>query len=179
MKKASSTPMIFAAMLAGIAVGYVCHETWATTKFMTDLAGYFSIATDVFLRLIKMIISLLVFSTLTIGIAHLGDTKTIGRVGIKAMGWFVIASLVSLTIGLLLSNALQLGTHLGLPLPDVNASTNLKTGAFSLKDFISHLFLNRQLKRWQIMKFCKSLSSRSFLDLRWPTSAIQAKNSLA
>jgi len=140
MKKASSTPMIFAAMIAGVAVGYVCHETWATTKFMTDLAGYFSIATDVFLRLIKMIISLLVFSTLTVGIAHLGDTKTIGRVGIKAMGWFVIASLVSLTIGLLLSNALQLGTHLGLPLPDVNASTNLKTSAFSLKDFISHLF---------------------------------------
>ncbi|MBR7777316.1 dicarboxylate/amino acid:cation symporter [Undibacterium rugosum] len=139
MKKKSMTPLIFVAMLAGIAVGYGCHETWAGSKFATELAGYFSIFTDVFLRLIKMIIALLVFSTLTIGIAHLGDTKTVGRIGVKAMGWFIIASLVSLSIGMLLSNALQLGAHLNLPLPEVGTATNLKTAAFSLKEFVNHL----------------------------------------
>ena len=140
MKKKSSTLMIFIAMIAGIGVGYACHETWAGTKFATELSGYFSILTDIFLRLIKMIIALLVFSTLSVGIANLGDTKTVGRIGVKSMGWFVIASLVSLSIGMLLSNALQLGTNLGLPLPDVHAATNLKTSAFNLKDFVSHLF---------------------------------------
>ncbi len=140
MKKKSNTLMIFIAMIAGIGVGYACHETWAGTKFATELSGYFSILTDIFLRLIKMIIVLLVFSTLSVGIANLGDTKTVGRIGVKSMGWFVIASLVSLSIGMLLSNALQLGTNLGLPLPDVHAATNLKTSAFNLKDFVSHLF---------------------------------------
>jgi Na+/H+-dicarboxylate symporter len=140
MKKKSSTLMIFIAMIAGIGVGYACHETWAGTKFATELSGYFSILTDIFLRLIKMIIALLVFSTLSVGIANLGDTKTVGRIGVKSMGWFVIASLASLSIGMLLSNALQLGTNLGLPLPDVHAATNLKTSAFNLKDFVSHLF---------------------------------------
>lgn len=140
MKKKSNTLMIFIAMIAGIGVGYACHETWAGTKFATELSGYFSILTDIFLRLIKMIIALLVFSTLSVGIANLGDTKTVGRIGVKSMGWFVIASLVSLSIGMLLSNALQLGTNLGLPLPDVHAATNLKTSAFNLKDFVSHLF---------------------------------------
>jgi Na+/H+-dicarboxylate symporter len=132
--------MIFIAMIAGIGVGYACHETWTGTKFATELSGYFSILTDIFLRLIKMIIALLVFSTLSVGIANLGDTKTVGRIGVKSMGWFVIASLVSLSIGMLLSNALQLGTNLGLPLPDVHAATNLKTSAFNLKDFVGHLF---------------------------------------
>ena len=62
MKKKSNTLMIFIAMIAGIGVGYACHETWAGTKFATELSGYFSILTDIFLRLIKMIIALLVFS---------------------------------------------------------------------------------------------------------------------
>ncbi len=140
MQKKSMTLMIFIAMIAGIAVGYACHETWAGSKFASELAGYFSILTDIFLRLIKMIIALLVFSTLSVGIANLGDTRTVGRIGVKSMGWFVIASLVSLSIGMLLSNTLQLGSNLGLPLPDVHASTNLKTSAFNLKDFVSHLF---------------------------------------
>ena len=55
------------------------------------------------------------------------------------MGWFVMASLVSLTLGMVLSNLFQLGANLDLPLPEVGAATNLKTAAFTLKDFITHL----------------------------------------
>jgi Na+/H+-dicarboxylate symporter len=86
-----------------------------------------------------MIISLLVFSTLAVGIAHMGDGKAAGRVGLKAMAWFVVASLVSLMLGMVLSNLMQLGANLGLPLPPADAATGLKTSAFTLKDFIAHM----------------------------------------
>ena len=138
-KKRPLTLYILIAMVLGIGVGYACHDTFPDKALSATIAGNISIATDVFLRLIKMIISLLVFSTLAVGIAHMGDGKAAGRVGIKAMGWFVIASLVSLTLGMLLSNFLQLGTHLGLPLPPMDAATGLKTSAFTLKDFVAHM----------------------------------------
>ncbi|PHV05799.1 dicarboxylate/amino acid:cation symporter [Janthinobacterium sp. BJB412] len=138
-KKRPLTLYILIAMILGIAVGYVCHDTFPDKKITTDIAAHISIATDVFLRLIKMIISLLVFSTLTVGIAHMGDGKAAGRIGAKAMGWFVSASLVSLTLGMVLSNWMQLGAHLGLPLPPIDAVTGLKTSAFTLKDFVAHM----------------------------------------
>jgi Na+/H+-dicarboxylate symporter len=126
-------------MVLGIAVGYACHETFPDKKLSADIAAHISIATDVFLRLIKMIISLLVFSTLTIGIAQMGDGKSAGRIGVKAMAWFVVASLVSLSLGMVLSNLMQLGTSLGLPLPAADAATGLKTAVFTLKDFVGHM----------------------------------------
>ncbi|WP_317203196.1 dicarboxylate/amino acid:cation symporter [Janthinobacterium sp.] len=133
------TVYILVAMVLGILVGYLCHETFPEKALSADIASHMSIVTDVFLRLIKMIISLLVFSTLTVGIAHMGDGKTAGRIGIKALSWFVMASLVSLTLGMILSNLFQLGANLGLPLPEVGTATNLKTAAFTLKDFVTHL----------------------------------------
>ena len=141
MKKKSRplTVYILIAMILGIAIGYACNQAFPDPKTAAQVSGYISIVTEVFLRLIKMIIALLVFSTLSIGIAHMGDAKTVGRIGIKALGWFIIASLVSLTVGLILSNFMQLGQNLGLPLPDAGASTNLKTTAFTLKDFVAHL----------------------------------------
>lgn len=138
-KKRPLTLYILFAMILGVIVGYICHQAFPDKGAASQIAGYISIVTDVFLRLIKMIIALLVFSTLSVGIAHMGDTKTVGRIGAKAMGWFVCASLVSLTLGMILSNLMQLGTNLGLPLPDVGAATNLKTAAFTLKDFVTHL----------------------------------------
>ncbi|MYM24913.1 cation:dicarboxylase symporter family transporter [Duganella sp. FT135W] len=138
-KKRPLTLYILLAMVLGVVVGYICHEVIPDKKLSADIAAHISIVTDVFLRLIKMIISLLVFSTLTVGIAHMGDGKSAGRVGMKAMAWFVVASLVSLLLGMVLSNVMQLGAHLGLPLPPVDAATGLKTAAFTLKDFIAHM----------------------------------------
>jgi Na+/H+-dicarboxylate symporter len=108
-------------------------------KTATQIAGYISIFSDIFLRLIKMLIAPLVFSTLVVGIAHMGDSASVGRVFAKALGWFIVASLVSLVLGLVLANVLQPGKDLGLPLPDIGAQTNLATSKFTLKDFISHL----------------------------------------
>ena len=139
MKKMKLTTWILLGMLAGIIVGWMCHELLPTPESAKTVAGYISLFTDIFLRLIKMIIAPLVFSTLVVGIAHMGDTKSIGRIGIKTMAWFITASLCSLLLGMLLVDTLRPGDSLNLPLPDVGASTNLKTASLSLKEFVVHL----------------------------------------
>jgi Na+/H+-dicarboxylate symporter len=133
------TYWILAGMILGAAVGYILYLTLPDPKTAAIVAGYFSIITDMFLRLIKMIIAPLVFSMLVVGIAHMGDTESIGRIGLKAMGWFVVASLFSLTLGLFMVNLLRPGENLNLPLPDVGTATNLKVSALSLKEFVTHV----------------------------------------
>ncbi|HEV7440311.1 MAG TPA: dicarboxylate/amino acid:cation symporter, partial [Methylobacterium sp.] len=133
------TTYIFIGMLLGIGVGYLCSITWPDPQTAKEIAGYIALISDVFLRLIKMIIAPLVFSTLVVGIAHLGDTASVGRVGGKALLWFVGASLCSLLLGLVMVNILRPGDNLNLPLPDAGATTNLKAASLSLKEFVIHL----------------------------------------
>jgi len=133
------TTFIFIGMLLGIGVGYACSLLWPDPQTAKTISGYIGLISDVFLRLIKMIIAPLVFSTLVVGIAHMGDTGSIGRIGAKAMAWFVGASLISLLIGLLMVNILRPGEALNLPLPDVGASTSVKATSLSLKEFVTHL----------------------------------------
>src|SRR3954465_3254454 len=130
---------ILIALVIGIVVGYMIFVSYPDKKSAAQIAGYVSILSDVFLRLIKMLIGPLVFSTLVVGIAHMGDAASVGRVFAKALGWFVTASLISLVLGLVLANLLQPGHNLGLPLPDIGSSANLATAKFTLKDFVSHL----------------------------------------
>ena len=139
MRSQRLTALILGGMVLGIAVGYVLHLTLPDAQTAKNVAGYISLITDIFLRLIKMIIAPLVFTTLVAGIAHMGDTATVGRIGLKAMGWFVAASLVSLLLGLVMVNLLRPGDNLNLPLPDPEAATNLKTASLSLKEFVTHL----------------------------------------
>ena len=79
------TTLIFIGMLLGIVVGYLCNIVWPDPQTAKTISGYISLLSDVFLRLIKMIIAPLVFSTLVVGIAHMGDTASVGRIGAKAM----------------------------------------------------------------------------------------------
>jgi Na+/H+-dicarboxylate symporter len=125
-------------MVLGVAAGAVIH-TGASPAEAKQIAGYFNITTDVFLRLIKMIIAPLVFATLVSGIAGMDDGKALGRVGFKAFGWFVTASLISLSLGLLFSNLLEPGKSLGLALPAADAATKLATGSFTVQEFVTHL----------------------------------------
>src|SRR5258707_15656610 len=138
-KRLPAAMFIIIAMILGIIVGYMIFVSYPDKKVATQIAGYISLFSDMFLRLIKMLIGPLVFSTLVVGIAHMGDAKSVGRIFAKALGWFVIASIMSLLLGLLLANLLQPGQNLGLPLPDIGASTNLKTASFTLKEFVTHL----------------------------------------
>ncbi|KZE31804.1 Na+/H+-dicarboxylate symporter [Crenobacter luteus] len=139
MKLNKLTTAIGVAMLAGIAVGSLAHHLADGPEAAQTIAGYFSIFTDVFLRMIKMIIAPLVFATLVAGIAGMDDSRSVGRITMKAMGWFLIASITSLLIGLVMANVLTPGVGLNLPLPDAGATTELKTGALNLKDFITHM----------------------------------------
>ena len=130
---------ILLAMFLGVLTGYVIFLTSPDPATASQIAGYISTVSDVFLRLIEMLIGPLVFSTLVVGIAHMGDAGAVGRVFGKAMLWFMTASLLSLAVGLMMANVLQPGLHLALPLPDVHASTSLQTSAFTLKGFVTHL----------------------------------------
>ena len=102
----------------------------------TDIPAF--ILTDIFLRLIKMIIAPLVFTTLTVGIAKMGDSKTVGRIGFKTLGWFMMASLFSLSLGLVMVTLLQPGVGLELTVPEMTAPTGIAAGAITLKDFVTH-----------------------------------------
>ena len=115
-------------------------ENKTAPALLADIAGYIQIITTVFLNLIKMIIAPLVFATLVAGIAHMGDTGALGRIGVRAVGWFICASLVSLSLGLLLVNLLQPGVGLGLALPPATAAAGVEQTAFSLSNFITHIF---------------------------------------
>jgi Na+/H+-dicarboxylate symporter len=109
MKKSNRlTLYIIVAMVAGIVLGYVIH-TQSSPGFIKSFSTNIKLLTTIFLRLVQMIIAPLVFSTLVVGIAKLGDLKTVGRVGGKAMLWFITASLVSLLLGMLLVNVFQPG----------------------------------------------------------------------
>lgn len=128
-------------MLLGVIVGYFIHEN-ASPAFIKDFAPKIKLLTTIFLRLVQMVIAPLVFATLVVGIAKLGDLKTVGRVGGKAMLWFVSASLVSLFLGLLLVNITQPGVGVNLSQTDAEGVKDLinKGSEFSLPKFIEHVF---------------------------------------
>ncbi|MEI9918812.1 MAG: dicarboxylate/amino acid:cation symporter [Bacteroidota bacterium] len=100
----------------------------------------FSILADIFLRLIKMIVAPLVFSTLVVGVAKLGDIKAVGRIGGKTLLWFVCASLMSLLLGMVMVNLFRPGETMHLPLPSADAASGIASVGFSLKNFLYHIF---------------------------------------
>jgi Na+/H+-dicarboxylate symporter len=140
MKSNKLTTWIGISMILGVVVGYICNTMVPDAAAAKEIAGYFNIVTDIFLRMIKMIIAPLIFATLVAGIAGMGDTKTVGRIGVKALAWFIIASLISLLLGMIMVGITRPGEALGLPLPDAGTATNLKTSALNLRDFITNTF---------------------------------------
>jgi Na+/H+-dicarboxylate symporter len=139
MYKPGLTGWIIIAMVAGIITGLVIHYT-AGAYWIVHFSDSMSLLTDIFLRLIKMIIAPLVFSTLVTGIARMGDTKAVGRIGAKTLAWFLGASLISLILGLLIMNLVNLGDHLHLPVPDIKDAVKPENDAISFKTFLSHVF---------------------------------------
>ena len=130
IKKPSLIVQIFSGMFLGIAVGY----------FWKDGAGSFHILSDIFMRLIKMIIAPLVFSVLVVGIAKVGDFKSVGRIGIKTLLYFTVLAIVSLLLGLTLVNIFEPGKSMSLVLPVTGAETGVEASkGFDAKTFIEHI----------------------------------------
>ena len=131
---------IILSMILGVVVGYLIH-TSSGAAFQSQFATNIKLLSTIFIRLVQMIIAPLVFTTLVVGIAKLGDLKTVGRVGGKAILWFITASLASLLIGLVLVNIFQPGQYISLEQKDVASLEDLATKqkGFSLQNFVEHV----------------------------------------
>jgi Na+/H+-dicarboxylate symporter len=138
--KNNLTFQILIAMVLGGILGIIIHNN-LSEESAKEFSGYIKLLATIFIRLVQMIISPLVFSTLVVGIAKLGDIKAVGRIGGKAMGWFFTASFVSLLIGMFWVNILSPGEGLNLSNIDLNSATEVteKTQVFSAQNFIEHI----------------------------------------
>ena len=139
MKKIGLTGWILISMIAGIITGLLIHFNISADR-AREFSSNISIFTDIFLRLIKMIIAPLVFSTLVVGIAKLGDIRAVGRIGAKTLAWFIGASLLSLLLGILIMNITRLGEHMHLPIPDAATVSGIERSSISFRNFITHVF---------------------------------------
>jgi proton glutamate symport protein len=130
-----ATPGIATQIVVGLVLGVVAGYLWPAFG-----VGVKPLA-DAFLRMIKMIIAPLVFSTLVVGIAATGDLKAMGRIGLKAIVYFEIATTIALVLGLVLVNVFQPGAGLSLPVgADSSAAAALAQSQQHGWDIFLHLF---------------------------------------
>jgi Na+/H+-dicarboxylate symporter len=134
------TVQILIAMLLGAALGIFVYNNYdvATAKSFSDKIKMLA---TIFIRLVQMIIAPLVFTTLVVGIAKLGDIKAVGRIGGKALAWFFSASFISLLIGMFWVNVLEPGVGLQLNTIDATTASEVveKTHGFSAQNFVEHI----------------------------------------
>ncbi|CAA9201678.1 C4-dicarboxylate transport protein [Flavobacterium bizetiae] len=134
------TGQIVIAMVLGAALGIVIHNS-ISQEAALSFSNKIKMLATIFIRLVQMIIAPLVFTTLVVGIAKLGDIKTVGRIGGKALAWFFTASFVSLLIGLFFVNVLEPGVGLKLEHVDMAAASEVtaKTKILSVENFVEHI----------------------------------------
>lgn len=134
------TVQIIIAMVLGALLGIVIHQNYAEAEAQ-HFSDTIKMLSTVFIRLVQMIIAPLVFSTLVVGIAKLGDIQSVGRIGGKALGWFFSASFVSLLIGMFWVNVLKPGIGLNLGKADVSKASEIVGNAegFSAQKFVEHI----------------------------------------
>src|SRR5206468_1903318 len=132
---------ILVAMLLGVVAGYIVNRT-ASPDFTASFSKNSRLLGTIFIRLVQMIIAPLVFTTLVVGITKLGDLKSDGRVGGKAILWFITASLISLLIGFILVNYFRPGQYISMSHADpagLKDLVNKQQQSFSLQNFIEHV----------------------------------------
>ncbi len=137
--KINLTTRIFIGLLLGIAVGHFYRTMHPAEADYKSFAENIQILSDIFLRLIKMIIAPLVFATLVVGVAKVGDFKSIGRIGIKTILYFQFATILALALGLILVNLFEPGHVMHLPIPPETATSGVASKMPTLKDFITHV----------------------------------------
>lgn len=137
MKKISLTKMIILGLILGMIAG-VAINNMASADTAKSYAQDIAIFTTIFLRMVKMIIAPLVISTLVVGIAKMGDAKTLGRIFSKTFFLFICASLLSIALGLVIVNLFQPGAGINFVAHDAGAVAAVQSEPFTLKVFISH-----------------------------------------
>ncbi|AWG21229.1 dicarboxylate/amino acid:cation symporter [Flavobacterium faecale] len=134
------TTQILIAMVLGATLGIVIHNNISEATAL-EFSNKIKILATVFIRLVQMIISPLVFTTLVVGIAKLGNVSAVGRIGGRALGWFFTASFISLVIGLFFVNILKPGVGLNLSNVDLGSASEVATNSKSISfdNFIEHI----------------------------------------
>jgi Na+/H+-dicarboxylate symporter len=135
---------ILIGMVLGVIVGQALNLMVDAATIKTSIAPWFKLLSDIFLNLIKMLVAPLVLSTIVVGIAQMGDSSALGRIGFRAVTWFITASLISIGLGLIMVNLFQPGV--GAPIPDAAAAAavgevkELKATEFILSVFPKNAF---------------------------------------
>ncbi|MEO6168632.1 MAG: cation:dicarboxylase symporter family transporter [Chitinophagales bacterium] len=137
LKRINLTTQIMIGMLLGIIIGQAYRSTHSNPEDLKSFAHGVQIFSDIFLRLIKMIIAPLVFSLLLVGIAKVGDFKTVGRIGLKTIIYFTFAALLAMVVGLIIVNVVEPGKALNL---QQVANNGMETKSFDAREFITHIF---------------------------------------
>lgn len=134
------TTQILIAMVLGATLGIFIHNNFSAAT-ATEFSNKIKILATIFIRLVQMIIAPLVFTTLVVGIAKLGNVSAVGRIGGRAMLWFFTASFISLLLGMFFVNILEPGVGLNLPNVDLSAASEVaeKTSKISFDNFIEHI----------------------------------------
>src|SRR6478609_4574629 len=134
------TGQIIFAMLLGAVLGVIIHNSVAAESAQ-EFSNKIKMLATIFIRLVQMIIAPLVFTTLVVGIAKLGDIKAVGRIGGRALGWFFSASVISLLIGMFYVNLLEPGVGLNLSNIDLATASDVtvKTQSLTFENFVEHI----------------------------------------
>jgi Na+/H+-dicarboxylate symporter len=139
------TVWILCGMALGVLVGYAVNQGVNPAVVKDSVVPWFKLLSDIFLNLIKVLVAPLILSTIVVGIAHMGDSSALGRIGFRAIAWFVTASFISIGLGLLMVNLLEPG--IGAPIPDAGAALasvgeikELKATEFLLSIFPKNAF---------------------------------------
>lgn len=130
--------LIIGSMVLGVGAGLLTNF-FMTPDEMKGLVSFYKLLPKIFILLIKMIIAPLVLFTLIAGIGHMEDAAQVGRVGLKALGWFVVASIVSLGLGMVMVEWLKPGAGLNMQMLAGEAAKVPSTDNFTLEKFIEHV----------------------------------------
>ena len=135
------TLWILAGMVLGVVAGYIAHVAFADNpKNMEYAVKSFNLLSGIFLNLVKMLVAPLIMSTIVVGIAHMGDSAALGRIGFRAITWFIIASLLSIGLGLILVNLFQPGAGLNLTVGTHSVAEVGEVKKLDFFEFVLHIF---------------------------------------
>lgn len=137
LKRPTLTTQIIIGLILGIILGAWYRGNWPDADQLKPFADNMQLLSDIFLRLIKMIIAPLVFALLLTGIAKAGDFKTVGRIGLKTLIYFTFATIIALILGLVIVNIFEPGK--ALIVHDIT-SAPIQSKTFNAAEFVRHIF---------------------------------------
>ena len=138
-KKINLTTRIFVALIIGAIFGIILHYIVPTSDFKDKvlIEGVFYIIGNGFLRLMQMLVVPLVFCSLVCGASAIGDTKTLGKVGIKTIGFYLVTTALAITVALSVAKVVNPG--IGLDISSIEQAETTIAESTSLADTLLNI----------------------------------------